>query len=176
MLINAEHGNFLDKKVSEIAKIIDNIYKVVEATNTNILDIVKDRFLLLNSKCEEELQKTCMAMERWIDDKCKASYEQAQHYASTAAQKQKAEFKIEFTKSDVRMKKMVINEIDKQVNLQLSQMVNVPGLIGEGCKYPNFHQCMTSINHELQSSIGGLKCEQVSMENRLDEALRRLEI
>ena len=53
--------------------------------------------------------------------------------------------------------------------MQMRTIINVPGLIGEGCKYSTFHHCMLDFNHDMQKGFGDLRVGQVGLESRVDE-------
>ena len=53
--------------------------------------------------------------------------------------------------------KVVRHEFDVKVNHVLKEMINVPGLVGENCKYSSFHRCMLDFNRAIQHNHTDLR-------------------
>ena len=51
----------------------------------------------------------------------------------------------------------------------IREYCNVPGLIGDKCKYSTFHRCISDIHNDIQKNHGDLKVTNASLENRIKE-------
>ena len=55
------------------------------------------------------------------------------------------------------MIKIVRLELERQMKPQITKELNVPGLIGPGCKYTSYNRFMHEVNREMSSGFSDMR-------------------
>ena len=157
MLVTTHTGVHLENNLDLCGEVLESMFRFIDAHDVGMRTTILDRICKMNIKHETELTEAATQIFSKIQETVDSGVERAA--TSTNIQLKMLEKKLSTKIENQRLQivSLTRNEIQTRVGGMIRQYTNVPGLIGDNCKYSTYHRCMLDIHGDLNKGFSELK-------------------